>query len=72
MLTVKRMSHYMACILMSPRLWRAIIDRVLVGFTVLFILMLAQETIERTHVIDAFAYAMAELINQIKIGRFKL
>jgi hypothetical protein len=57
---------------MRPRFWKLIIDRVLVALTVLFILMIAQETIERTHVVDAFAYAMAELINQIKIGRFKL
>lgn len=72
MRALKFAAHYIICLLMRPRFWKLIIDRVLVALTVLFILMIAQETIERTHVVDAFAYAMAELINQIKIGRFKL
>lgn len=60
------------CAFTREAFWRAIFDRVLVALTVLFILMVAQETIERTHVVDAFAYALAELINRIKIGKIQL
>lgn len=61
-----------ACTFTRWVFWKAVLDRVLVALTVLFILLVFQETIERTHIIDAFAYALAELINRIKIGRLQL
>ena len=60
------------CTFTRTAFWHAVFDRVLVALTVLFILMVAQQTIERTHVVDAFAYALAELINHIKIGKLQL